>query len=402
MERRACSGVRLSGWSRPKVTEAVAEDQTIWFISDLHLGDGTPSDAFFGKDRALMALVKRVEKSGALLVVVGDAMDLQQAWTFTRILKAHQDLLGAMSRLGRQGRLVYIVGNHDSDISLYRNLLNFRVCDALHVGERILVTHGYEHDPYIGTQLEHANLLTKVHHLSERYLDTWLRIPLREFYTGPNRLLFWMVHKIGLTALGLNHLGNALGVQGVAQTALDRLNHFATCNMGDPMGMFPSVMAHLQQGPWQYLVCGHSHLPGMVRHPNNPNRSYINTGTWTFASSHYVVWDGDQFTCKDWITGRTYGDELYQPLLTGAYAEKDFWQWWRENYMGWMRFRQGEESRGRLRGWESYVRDHQHMAKVNDVQYHLPAPAPDLDPARERPDEEVLLRPDAEAVDRVI
>ena len=46
----------MSGWNRPTTTERIAADGRIWFVSDLHLGDGTPSDAFFGKDKLLMAL----------------------------------------------------------------------------------------------------------------------------------------------------------------------------------------------------------------------------------------------------------------------------------------------------------------------------------------------------------
>ena len=52
-------------------------------------------------------------------------MDFHQAWTFTRILRAHQQLLGTMSELARDGRLYYVVGNHDYDISFYRDILNF-------------------------------------------------------------------------------------------------------------------------------------------------------------------------------------------------------------------------------------------------------------------------------------
>ena len=80
----------MSGSTRHVVLERVSADQKLWFISDLHLGDGTPSDVFFGKDPHLMALVASVEREDGTLVVNGDAMDFHQAWTFTRILRAHQ------------------------------------------------------------------------------------------------------------------------------------------------------------------------------------------------------------------------------------------------------------------------------------------------------------------------
>ena len=47
----------------------------------------------------------------------------------------------------------------------------------------------------------------------------------------------------------------------------------------------------------------------------------------------------------------------------------DFWQWWRENYMGLLRFREGEERRGRLRGW-SVERRIEH-ALVKGIDAHI-------------------------------
>ncbi|MFK7930441.1 MAG: hypothetical protein AB8H79_19795 [Myxococcota bacterium] len=352
------------GWSRPRVTETVPSDQTIWFVSDLHLGDGTPSDAFFGKDHHLMALIRRVDREGGLLVVVGDALDVQQAWTLTRILRAHHDLLSLMSGLAQKGRLVYIVGNHDQDISLYRDLLHFRVCDTLHVGDQILVTHGHEHDPFIGAHLQTSDMATRWHHLVERYLDTWLRLPLGEFYNLPNRVMFWTSHKMGLLTLAIRQALEPFGIEGYGQRSLDQLDYWARSNMGDSMCMMGSVLNRLNTGPWPWLVCGHSHLPGLIRPANGQPGGYINTGSWTFASSQFARWQDGQFEVRDWISGREYGDELYQPVLTGAIDEKDFFQWWRENYMGWLRFREGEERRSTLRRWEGTIRDHQVLAQL--------------------------------------
>lgn len=338
------------------MVERIGDDTVVWFVSDLHMGDGTPSDVFFGKDRHLMALVQRVEREGGLLVVAGDALDFHQAWTFTRIMRAHQELLGALSRLGNAGRLIYVIGNHDYDISLYRKILNFRVCEELHIGDQILVQHGYQYDPYISNKLHSSHTATKVHHLLERYLGTWLRIPLGEFYTLGNRVAFWAVHKIALVLLLLSR------VTGGGESFQRQLDFWARSNMGDPMCIFRPVWDRVRSGPWRYIVCGHSHLPGIVRHED---RAYVNTGSWTFASSHYVRYDpATGFECRDWITGRQFASEFYRPCLDGSLDRRDFWTWWRENYMGWLRFREGEERRGRLRGWESFIRDHQLMARL--------------------------------------
>lgn len=358
-----------AAWTRPRVTETVTADQRIWLISDLHLGDGSPSDAFFGKDRHLMALIRRVAREGALLVVNGDALNVQQAWTLTRILRAHQELLAAMSDLARDGRLIYILGNHDQDLSLYRDILQFRVCDALHVGERVLISHGHEHDPYIGADLQGSDLATRVHHLTERYLDTWLRLPLGEFYTLPNRLLFWLTHQVAVSVRLGGEAMRHLGVQDFGRAYLEHLDYWARSNMGDPMCMMASVQRRLRDGPWPWLVCGHSHLPGLIRHGSG---GYVNTGSWTFGSSQYAVWDGSDFAVRDWVSGQEYDDALYQPVLSGMLDEKDYWQWWRENYMGWLRFREGEERRGSLRRWEGTIRDHQVLAQLPTTRPALP------------------------------
>jgi UDP-2,3-diacylglucosamine pyrophosphatase LpxH len=351
----------MSSPERPIVVERLPADRTIWFISDLHLGDGTPCDVFFGKDRPLKALVERVEREGATLVIVGDAMDFHQAWTFTRILRAHQELLDAMSRLGRAERLIYVVGNHDYDISLYRQLLHFRVCDELHVGDQILVQHGYQYDPFIGNHsLDGSHLATKLHHAVERYLNTWVRVPLGEFYTRTNRFAVWFAHKVGMTFLVGRRALERVGIRGGFERVRRALDHWARSNLGDSMAIFRPARQQLRESTWPFLLCGHSHVPGLVR---ENGKTYVNTGSWTFAASQYVVWDGRDCSVHDWMTGRSYGDELYQWMMDGSQDDNDFFHWWDQNYLGWFRFREGEERRGRLHTWEAFARDQALLAE---------------------------------------
>jgi hypothetical protein len=77
--------------------------------------------------------------------------------------------------------------------------------------------------------------------------------------------------------------------------------------------------------------------------------TYINTGSWTFDSSSYAVWDGHSFEVKDWKTGRNYTDRAYRHLRSGLNAQLNFLDWWRTNYLGWFRFRAAEERRLRER-----------------------------------------------------
>ena len=71
----------LFSWAKPKllsVYKNLSADQRIYFISDLHLGDGTRSDCFMGKDNELMRLIEQIQLERAHLVIVGDAIDLHQ------------------------------------------------------------------------------------------------------------------------------------------------------------------------------------------------------------------------------------------------------------------------------------------------------------------------------------
>jgi UDP-2,3-diacylglucosamine pyrophosphatase LpxH len=354
----------MTAWyNRPTIVKKIPADQHIWFISDLHLGDGTPCDVFFGKDNHLIALIERVEREGAMLVIVGDAIDFHQAWSFTRVLRAHQELFAAMTRLGREGRLYYVIGNHDYDLSLFNELLNFQVCDELQIGRNILVRHGWQYDPYLSKSLGRGHQWsTTIHHLFERYFRTWLRIPLGEFYTLGNRLFFWVGHKGLFFALTWQALRTKLGLgESMVDSIMRYADYWARGNMGDSMGIFRPAIQHLREGNWQYIVCGHSHVPGVVPVGDG---AYVNTGSWTFASSHYCIWDGKEFVARDWLTGRQFHQECYETMLDGSLYEIGFNQWWTSNYMGMLRYREGEERLGRLRGWESYIRDHQHLSHL--------------------------------------
>jgi UDP-2,3-diacylglucosamine pyrophosphatase LpxH len=360
---------------RPRDIARIAADQRVWIVSDLHLGDGTPNDAFFGKDRHLEAFLDQVDRDGGTLVLNGDIVDVHQAWNLTRILRAHPEVFAAMSRLGREGRLVYVIGNHDHDLRPLRDVLAFDTCDEVHVGDALLVRHGHEYDPYILGMLDRGQWHTLVHHLVERWLGTWLRLPLGEFYTLPNRLMFWLVHKAALVARAHQRLGQWIDLPTPdADEVVANLDFWCWCNAGDSMGIFRPALADVTASPWRALACGHSHLPGVV---HRDGHVYANSGSWTFAASQYLVWDGADVTCHDWITGRAYGDELYRPMLDGSLYEQDFFAWWAANYQGWLRFREGEERRGQLRPWETLLRDQQRLAELRDV------PAPPA-PARPR------------------
>ena len=115
--------------------------------------------------------------------------------------------------------------------------------------------------------------------------------------------------------------------------------------IADPSGIFEPIRAELEQEdcPYDTIITGHSHLPGNISFENG--KKYVNTGSWTFGSSQYCVWDKKELRVFDWIKGHEYKDQAYKHLLSRRYQHMDIFRWWRENYMGWLRFRVAEHGR---------------------------------------------------------
>lgn len=337
----------IFSWADPEtidITQTISADQKIYFVSDLHLGDGTRSDIFLGKDKELLAFIEHVRDDvGAHLVIAGDVIDFPQAWGFERVLVAHPEVLGALTRLAEEGRVTYVWGNHDHDIKVFRGVLKFDICSVLLIGDGIRVSHGYDYDPHIGADLAGTHAATRAHHLAERVLDTWIRLPLENFYTFENRLAFWLFHKMAWINRGREAALRAVGLERWVGHRRDFFQYWAMNQIGDPACVFENVRRELVSGPHHAVVTGHSHLPGCTEVA--PGRVYVNTGSWTFGSAQYATWDGTRFQVFDWITKREYTDEAYRPLLERRYHHMDFFAWWRENYLGWLRFRVAEEGR---------------------------------------------------------
>jgi UDP-2,3-diacylglucosamine pyrophosphatase LpxH len=339
--------VSIFSWATPRPpiddTRVIPADQVVYIISDLHLGDGTRSDTFLGKDRELIAFLEKVREEGAHLIIAGDVIDFHQAWAFERIVAGHPEAIGVLSELAKEQGVTYLWGNHDYDISVLKGLLNFELCAAMHIGDRIKVSHGYEYDPHIGAHLTQTHAATRVHHLVERVLDTWIRLPIENFYTIENRLAFWCFHKLALLSMVRDQGLRLLGLERLTGGLRDFLQYWTMNQLGEPACIVENVRRSLLEGPEDIIVTGHSHLPGCVE--MSPGKWYVNTGSWTFGSAQYARWDGERFSVHDWISKKTYTDQAYRVLIERRLHHMDFMAWWRENYMGWLRFRVAEEGR---------------------------------------------------------
>lgn len=317
----------------------IAGDRPITIISDLHLGDGSRSDAFMGKDRLLLDLIDEIGRENGVLVINGDAIDLLQAHDLTPVLKAHGPLLRAIADLSSKTRVIYLTGNHDHDIRVYRDFLRWEVGGRLWVGNEVSIQHGHQFDPFIGEDVKGASLMTLVHHGVERRFGVWLRIPLQDFYTLPNRLTFWLGYRIWQVTAMRNRVLRSIGFTSRADRSQRYMDYWVRSEAGDPMTLTFPALAYGRSSGAKAVVCGHAHMPGNFV---EDGVRYVNTGSWTFRQAQVTRLVDGVFTVKDRISGVEYGRELYHTVLEGGLQDLRFERWWRNEYLGWLRFRQGE------------------------------------------------------------
>lgn len=319
--------------------------QHFYVVSDLHLGDGTRSDAFMGKDQQFLEFLEHVRSENAHLVICGDIIDFPQAFTFTRVLRAHPRIFRGLAETSAKTGITYVWGNHDYDIELYQDLLKWEVCSQVIVGDDVMISHGHLEDPYIGEYPRESATATFAHHVVERVLGTWIRYPLDHFYTLSNRAVWWATFRSWQASRPLRKLLRRLGMEGIENRGESFMRYWVRCQLGDSMCIFDSFRRRLLESNHRIVLSGHSHLPGRIEVA--PGRWYVNDGSWTFRSAEYASWNGDNFDVSDWITGKRIGDSNYRPLLEGAIQRVGPETWWRDEYLGWLRFKCGELRRRR-------------------------------------------------------
>jgi UDP-2,3-diacylglucosamine pyrophosphatase LpxH len=128
--------------------------QSIFVVSDLHMGDGGPRDNFAADDKAAQfgRFLDYVEENNGRLFVLGDLFEFWQA-NVGRVIKTYLDFLDRLARMNA----AYIVGNHDADFEnligsdflshpFFRNMTGpFEMTIA---GKRFKFMHGHELDPF--------------------------------------------------------------------------------------------------------------------------------------------------------------------------------------------------------------------------------------------------------------
>ena len=113
-----------------------------FFVSDLHLGDGSKADDFH-YEAEFLKFLDFAKVNCEELIIAGDLFELWQC-RLEKILIHHNRAIAGLLNFSRQKRLTYIVGNHD------------RVPFVKYVNLDLNIALAYE-DEKIGLHAEHAN-----------------------------------------------------------------------------------------------------------------------------------------------------------------------------------------------------------------------------------------------------
>jgi UDP-2,3-diacylglucosamine pyrophosphatase LpxH len=303
-------------------------------VSDLHIGDGGPTEPFASKDDLLRDYLERVAAKADALVVLGDGFDLAQAWTLERIWRAHRPLLEDLQALATSMPIYYVQGNHEGEPDELVSAFPFRFVQELTIGDDVIVTHGNIFDPHNLPGDRRAFWGSRIHAMLERAIRSRVRIPMRKHHCWSTRVGHWMFYRYGQLRMGRARMHEVLGDAHRAKRHREFLDYWGRGEWGDNAGLLEAADGFLRTTEARTLVCGHSHQPGVVELDGG---TYVNTGSWTYEEATHASYEDGRFVVRDWPSGRTIADEEYRAVL-GQHGGKSFFDWWEKFYLGWFRY----------------------------------------------------------------
>ena len=215
------------------------------FLSDIHFGDGGPSDDFGNKDDKLVNLLLWAYQVNpeTRVVLCGDCLDLRET-TLDKIMKAHKEAITILfARVS-----VFVVGNHDDSA----------------LGKTILGVEGIGPIAYKGIYVSHGSQLDWF----ERFFPWAGRLASRACAWGEKNIHpdidDWALGLLGLAGKTGRSAQNARYDTKIAEAAIKHDCHSA--------------------------IYGHTHEPYLTPVKVNGINIY-NTGSWVGESFDYLLLD---------------------------------------------------------------------------------------------------------------
>jgi UDP-2,3-diacylglucosamine pyrophosphatase LpxH len=272
-------------------------EETVYFVSDTHLGDGTGADRFCYPTQLLGLLQKIEGEPNAHLVLLGDFLELW-ATSLKPVLIKHAPIFFLLGKIAETHPITYLVGNHDCIPWYYfigQGAGNIRVAERFTALRGALVAvHGHQYDPYNEVKVTEGQVRVPWTRRLVRAVGFLERVggpEAGDLITNAGDFLEQKLAALenrgpDLSNEGLRHF--LTGVQRIARTESPGERGYPTGESAYELG----ALGLLRSGA-RFVVMGHTHHP-LVR--KYGNRTYVNSGSW--------VWDRYPPTYARYSAGR--------------------------------------------------------------------------------------------------
>ncbi len=304
-------------------------ESRVLFLSDLHFGDGTATDLFAGQDEALIGFLEERRARVGTIVFLGDVVDLPQAWSQRRVLRAHPKIIRYLRELATAERIIFVRGNHDWAVDYEALFPGVTRTEAVLIGDRTLAWHGHQVDLLMSPGAEDATAKMIVHAIAERAVRRRLVPPLEQHDSRANRIALSFAVAWERVRLSRAGMLRAVGRRQKADVLESRARYLARSVCGDPADIFGATTRTLLGDTFDTILCGHSHEPGVI---DTGRGVYANTGTWSCGIRTYAQWSNQRMSVHEVDTDREVGDERYASIPANT-TPNDLFDWWIQNIL---------------------------------------------------------------------
>jgi len=255
-----------------------------FFISDLHLGDGSRTDDFH-RDKELIKFFEYAESQAQELIILGDFLELWQS-DLDKVLFVHNEVIKKLFELRNKIKVTYVIGNHDYIPFIRFADLGLGICTEYNDKEnKIICEHGHKYDIFN----RYKNQLRSIKWPKGRQIAL--------FAAGLERFLhpdtdIWMKNALeGVDEFLIQAASLRNKVTPASKDYINRGGHF---------GEFKdAVLNHFKNGS-RVVVFGHTHRCELVQMPNG---IYANCGTWVDGSEPtYIAYKKDTIELRNGLS----------------------------------------------------------------------------------------------------
>lgn len=280
-----------------KFISDLIKDKTIFIVSDLHMGDGSPSDNFKKHRKKFETFLDMVEDTpNSIIVLNGDIFELWQS-QLGDVIKEYFDIIKRLIEL----QSIFIVGNHDMDfmglldLPLDIDILKYITKDISFIrkGQKIEIKHGYEFDTFNDPQK--SIVIGKI---------LGLLVGLAEKAVGEKNHQIDVESKIRSVEPFFRRLASFFSKIYhffYGMTAGERAAKGKSIN-----GMYENIVEYGLEHPNDIVISGHTHIAGWIED------WYVNCGAWWMDNASYVKIDLDGYVdLRSWPENEFINKKLY-------------------------------------------------------------------------------------------